>query len=128
VGRAYRSIPQNLRDGNAFPATAEPLLEGAPKMTFPVTLIDSRRLDCASAGDPDQEYFADGMVEEIITALSRVRSFFVIARLAGRDFRLLQLLALRHATRNRRLLPFTLRVLDRNLCQRSDASKRQQER
>jgi adenylate cyclase len=32
------------------------------------------------SGDPDQEYFADGMVEEIITALSRVRSFFVIAR------------------------------------------------
>ena len=30
--------------------------------------------------DPDQEYFADGIVEEIITALSRVRSFFVIAR------------------------------------------------
>jgi adenylate cyclase len=32
------------------------------------------------SGDPEQEYFADGMVEEIITALSRVRSFFVIAR------------------------------------------------
>jgi len=32
------------------------------------------------SGDPDQEYFADGMVEEIITALSRFRSFFVIAR------------------------------------------------
>jgi adenylate cyclase len=32
------------------------------------------------SGDPDQEYFADGMVEEITTALSRVRSFFVIAR------------------------------------------------
>ena len=31
-------------------------------------------------GDPDQEYFADGIVEEMITALSRVRSFFVIAR------------------------------------------------
>ena len=32
------------------------------------------------SGDPDQEYFADGMVEEIITALSRVRWLFVIAR------------------------------------------------
>jgi adenylate cyclase len=31
-------------------------------------------------GDPDQEYFADGMVEEIITALSKMRWFFVIAR------------------------------------------------
>jgi TolB-like protein/class 3 adenylate cyclase len=32
------------------------------------------------SGDPDQEYFADGMVEEIITALSRIRWLFVIAR------------------------------------------------
>ena len=32
------------------------------------------------SGDPEQEYFADGMVEEIITALSRIRWFFVIAR------------------------------------------------
>jgi TolB-like protein/class 3 adenylate cyclase len=32
------------------------------------------------SGDPEQEYFADGMVEEIITALSRIRQIFVIAR------------------------------------------------
>jgi TolB-like protein len=32
------------------------------------------------SGDRDQEYFADGMVEEIITALSRMRWLFVIAR------------------------------------------------
>jgi TolB-like protein len=32
------------------------------------------------SGDPDQEYFADGMVEEIITALSRIHWLFVIAR------------------------------------------------
>src|SRR5437016_14113787 len=32
------------------------------------------------SGDPEQEYFADGMVEEIITAVSKVRWFFVIAR------------------------------------------------
>jgi TolB-like protein len=32
------------------------------------------------SGDPEQEYFADGMVEEIITALSRFRSLFVVAR------------------------------------------------
>ncbi len=32
------------------------------------------------SGDPEQEYFADGIVEEIITALSRFRSLFVIAR------------------------------------------------
>src|SRR3984893_12889709 len=32
------------------------------------------------SGDPEQEYFADGMVEEIITALSHIRWLFVIAR------------------------------------------------
>ena len=31
-------------------------------------------------GDPEQEYFVDGMVEEIITALSRIRWLFVLAR------------------------------------------------
>jgi TolB-like protein/Tfp pilus assembly protein PilF len=32
------------------------------------------------SGDPEQDYFADGVVEEIITALSRFRQLFVIAR------------------------------------------------
>ena len=32
------------------------------------------------SGDPEQEYFADGMVEDIITGLSRIRWLFVIAR------------------------------------------------
>jgi adenylate cyclase len=32
------------------------------------------------SGDPEQEYFVDGMVEEIITALCRIRWLFVIAR------------------------------------------------
>src|SRR5215471_10274602 len=32
------------------------------------------------SGDPDQDYFADGMVEDIIGALSRMRWLFVIAR------------------------------------------------
>src|SRR6185369_14836219 len=32
------------------------------------------------SGDREQEYFADGMVEDIITGLSRIKSLFVIAR------------------------------------------------
>ncbi len=32
------------------------------------------------SGDPDQEYFADGMTEDIISGLSRFRSLFVISR------------------------------------------------
>jgi adenylate cyclase len=32
------------------------------------------------SGDPEQEYFADGISEDIITGLSKLRWFFVIAR------------------------------------------------
>lgn len=39
------------------------------------------------SGDPDQEYFADGMVEDIITALSRFKSLFVIARNSSFTYR-----------------------------------------
>src|SRR5262245_27164342 len=39
------------------------------------------------SGDPEQEYFADGMVEEIITALSRFKWLFVIARNSSFTFK-----------------------------------------
>jgi adenylate cyclase len=39
------------------------------------------------SGDPEQEYFADGIVEEIITALSRMRWLFVIARNSSFTFK-----------------------------------------
>src|SRR5215469_14276582 len=39
------------------------------------------------SGDPEQEYFADGMVEEIITALSRIRWLFVIARASSFSYK-----------------------------------------
>ncbi len=39
------------------------------------------------SGDPEQEYFADGMVEEIITALSRNKLLFVIARNSSFTFK-----------------------------------------
>ena len=32
------------------------------------------------SGDPEQEYFADGIVEDIITGLSRIKWLFVVAR------------------------------------------------
>ncbi|MCP1845180.1 adenylate cyclase [Bradyrhizobium sp. USDA 4524] len=39
------------------------------------------------SGDPEQEYFADGMVEEVITALSRFKWLFVIARNSSFTFK-----------------------------------------
>ena len=39
------------------------------------------------SGDPEHEYFADGMVEEIITALSRIPWLFVIARTSSFSYK-----------------------------------------
>lgn len=39
------------------------------------------------SGDPEQEYFADGIVEEITTALSRFKTLFVIARNSSFTYR-----------------------------------------
>jgi adenylate cyclase len=61
------------------PATRQPI---APTAVLPlpdkpsIAVLPFANL----SGDPEQEYFADGMVEEIITALSRIRWLFVIAR------------------------------------------------
>jgi TolB-like protein/class 3 adenylate cyclase len=55
-------------------APAEPVLPLPDKPSIAVLPFANM------SGDPEQEYFADGMVEEIITALSRSRWLFVIAR------------------------------------------------
>jgi adenylate cyclase len=52
------------------PATALPLPDKPSIAVLPFTNM---------SGDPEQDYFADGVVEEIIAALSRFRSLFVIA-------------------------------------------------
>ncbi|NQW55084.1 MAG: hypothetical protein HQ465_28005 [Rhodospirillales bacterium] len=39
------------------------------------------------SGDPEQAYFADGMMEEITTALSRIRSIFVIASASTQQYK-----------------------------------------
>ena len=56
------------------PSRAQPPLALPDKPTIAVLPFQNM------SGDPEQEYFADGMVEEIITALSRIRWLFVIAR------------------------------------------------
>jgi TolB-like protein len=56
-------------EGTAVP---EPALPNKPSIAvLPFTNM---------SGDPNQDYFADGIVEDITTALSRVRGLFVIAR------------------------------------------------
>ena len=57
---------------------------GEPETPKPLPLPDKPSIAVLAfqnmSGDPEQEYFSDGITEDIITALSRIRQFFVIAR------------------------------------------------
>jgi TolB-like protein len=67
----------------AAPAATVPAV-AALLVDAPLTLPDRPSIAVLPfqnmSGDPEQEYFADGMVEDFITALSRFKSLFVIAR------------------------------------------------
>jgi TolB-like protein/class 3 adenylate cyclase len=67
-----------------LPVTSEMTVAPATAPQMPLPLPDKPSIAVLPfqnmSGDPEQEYFADGMVEEIITALSRIRWLFVIAR------------------------------------------------
>ena len=69
--RAYRLRPEGVSDGTSPSRPALPLPDKPSIAVLPFQNM---------SGDPEQEYFADGMVEEITTALSRMRWLFVIAR------------------------------------------------
>jgi adenylate cyclase len=75
--RVHRIVLGESRD------RTETATEG-PQQNPPLSLPDKPSIAVLPfqnmSGDPEQEYFADGMVEEIITALSRIKWLFVIAR------------------------------------------------
>jgi TolB-like protein len=71
IAQAIRVYRVQLEKPSARPVVAPPLPDKPSIAVLPFQNM---------SGDPEQEYFADGMVEEIITALSRVRWLFVIAR------------------------------------------------
>jgi TolB-like protein len=62
------------RDGALNTRAATPTLALPEKPSIPVLPFENM------SGDPEQDYFADGMVEDIITGLSRIKWLFVIAR------------------------------------------------
>jgi adenylate cyclase len=83
--QALKNIARPVRAYRVLLATAERAptnLSGESTPTLPLPDKPSIAvLPFANmSGDPEQEYFADGMVEEMITALSRIRWLFVIAR------------------------------------------------
>jgi len=63
--------------GGAGVASAPPTSSAAPPLPGKPSV--AVLLFANLSGDPEQDYFADGMVAEITTALSRIRSIFVIA-------------------------------------------------
>ena len=83
-GAAQRLIRTFTWKGIRFIGEVTEIPDRAPSPGRPPTAADKPSIAVLPftnlSGDPDQEYFADGMVEEIITALSRVRWFFVISR------------------------------------------------
>ena len=83
--RGYRFIgPASIRDQGALTvasqAAAFPMAAGSSNPALPdrpsIAVLPFQNI----SADPEQEYFADGMADEIITALSRFPSLFVIAR------------------------------------------------
>jgi TolB-like protein/tetratricopeptide (TPR) repeat protein len=78
--RFVGEVREDVRTGSAAPAAsivaelagAAPALPDSPS----IAVLPFRNL----SGDAGQDYFADGVVEDIITALSRIRWLFVIAR------------------------------------------------
>ena len=75
-GRGYRFAGSGGSTAISVPTAPEPAL--------PLTLPEKPSIAVLPfanmSGDPEQEYFADGMAEEILTALSRCTWLFVIAR------------------------------------------------
>jgi adenylate cyclase len=74
--RAYQvNAPSETREAastTVVESVSPPLLPDKPS----IAVLPFQNM----SGDPEQEYFADGMAEEIITALSRFKSLFVIGR------------------------------------------------
>jgi adenylate cyclase len=70
--QVWRWIPDAASSPRAAPMPAALSLPDKPS----IAVLPFQNM----SGDPEQEYFADGIVEDIITALSRFKSLFVIAR------------------------------------------------
>jgi TolB-like protein len=73
TGRGYRFVgPESSTPVSTTEIQQVPSLPDRPS----IAVLPFANLN----GAPEQEYFADGIVEDIITALSRMRWLFVIAR------------------------------------------------
>jgi adenylate cyclase len=79
--RALKNIPEPVR---VFRVTTSSTAETDRESTSVLSVPDRPSIAVMPfvnrSGDPEQEYFSDGITEDLVTALSRIRWFFVIAR------------------------------------------------
>ena len=85
--RFVGEVTENRNDSAASAPSGRDKVPGAPVLSLPdkpsIAVLPFQNL----SGDPEQDYFADGIVEDIITALSRMRWLFVIARNSSFTFK-----------------------------------------
>jgi TolB-like protein len=75
--KGFRFVGETRSPAADEPAQAEPSRPALPLPDRPaIAVLPFTNM----SGDPEQEYFSDGISEDIITALSKLRWFFVIAR------------------------------------------------
>ena len=72
--RGFRFVAELSGDDETAPTPAPESASASDKPSIAVLPFHNL------SGDPEQEYFSDGIAEDFITALSHIRSFFVIAR------------------------------------------------
>ena len=85
--RFVGEVTDNRNDSAASAPSGRDKVPGAPVLSLPdkpsIAVLPFQNL----SGDPEQDYFADGIVEDIIAALSRMRWLFVIARNSSFTFK-----------------------------------------
>jgi adenylate cyclase len=82
VYRASSAAPSALAAASSLSTPAEPS-EVLPTSKPSIAVLPFTNM----SGDPEQQYFSDGITEDIITELSRLRSLFVIARNSSFQYR-----------------------------------------
>jgi adenylate cyclase len=81
IARPLRIHRIDLGSPNALPSADAPNIEAVPPPRAAPRKPSIAVLPFANmSGDPEQEYFSEGVTEDIITNLSRNRAFFVISR------------------------------------------------
>jgi TolB-like protein/tetratricopeptide (TPR) repeat protein len=86
-GFRFVGVVREAQGSESAQISGNPLEPPKPALTLPYQFSIAVLPFENMSGDPEQEYFADGMVDDIITALSRFKSLFVIARNSSFTFK-----------------------------------------